>query len=114
MLILALTAACAGGPGRSAASGVGPPDEWFPADTALYISVPDMPGLRARLARTALWEDPALQRLLPTPVPAAGRLWELVAGEWSLGVLPAAGRQAADILLLCDVGDTPRGGAATP
>jgi hypothetical protein len=108
ILILALTAACAGGPERSTASDGSLPDEWFPADTALYISVPDMPGLRARLARTALWEDPALQLLLPTSVPTADRLWDLVVGEWSLGVLPAAGGKAADVLLVCDVGDNGR------
>jgi len=105
ILVLVLAAACAGGPDRPATPDGAPFAEWFPGDTALYLSVRDLPGLRARLDRTALWKDPALQGLLPAPVPAAGRLWDLVTGEWTLGVLPATGGQAADILLLCDVGD---------
>jgi hypothetical protein len=102
LLLLVVVAACAGGPDRSERSRL---DEWFPEDTALYLSVRDLPGLRARLDRTALWRDPALQRLLPAPVPSAGRLWELVVGGCALGVLPAAKGKAADVLLLCDVGD---------
>ncbi len=102
-LVLVVAAACAGGPDRRAAADVSALDAWFPSDTGLYLSVRDMPGLRTRLARTALWNDPALQRLLPAPVPAAGRLWELVTGECALGVLSAAGGKAADVLLVCEV-----------
>ncbi|MHC4732062.1 MAG: hypothetical protein ACYS6Z_15945 [Planctomycetota bacterium] len=105
ILVLVVAAACAGGPDRADTSRVSRFDEWFPSDTGLYLSVRDMPGLRARLARTALWRDPALQRLLPAPVPSAGRLWEYVTGECALGVLSAAGGKAADVLLVCDVGD---------
>ena len=105
ILVLVVAAACAVAPDSPTASDASPLDEWFPEDTALYVSVRDLPGLRARLARTAFWQDPALQRLLPAPVPAAGRLWEQLAGECALGVLPAAGGRAADVLLLCDIGD---------
>lgn len=104
LLTLVVAAACASGPARPAGAAAPPFDEWFPKDTALYLSVRDLPGLRARLARTALWQDPAFQDLLPAPVPAAGRLWEYVAGECAVGVLPAA-EGAADVLLLLDVGD---------
>lgn len=104
ILFLVVAAACAGGPDRPTGPDISRLDEWFPADTGLYLSVHDMPGLRARLARTALWNDPELQRLLPAPVPSAGRLWELVTGECALGVLSAAGGRAADVLLVCEVG----------
>ncbi|MHC4973670.1 MAG: hypothetical protein ACYTG3_15200 [Planctomycetota bacterium] len=105
ILVLVVAAACAGGPGRTDASRVSRFDEWFPSDTGLYLSIRDMPGLRARLARTTLWNDPALQKLLPAPVPSAGRLWEYVTGECAVGVLSADGGKAADVLLVCDVGD---------